>query len=96
MWVRVQDENTAIICKGWQIIKTTKSRDMWTQIETQIGKELETRRNENSNLKQSMSIICNNCNMQFIHLPSCATCNMQDMHQAKCLRYNCNVSINID
>ena len=26
MWVRVQDENAAIICKGRQIIKTTKSR----------------------------------------------------------------------
>ena len=38
--------------------------DMWTQIEAQIGIELETRRNENSNLKQSMSILCNNCNMQ--------------------------------
>ena len=40
MWVRVQDENTAIICKGWQIFKTTKLRDMWTWIETLIYKEL--------------------------------------------------------
>ena len=46
MWVRVQDEirgqdeNTAIIWKGWQIFKTTNSRDMWTWIQTPIGKEL--------------------------------------------------------
>ena len=39
MWVRGQDENTAIICKGWQSFKTTKSRDMWSRIQTQIGKD---------------------------------------------------------
>ena len=52
MWVRVQDENTATICKGWQIFQTTKSRDMWTRIETLIYKELgrnEKKRNSNRN-----------------------------------------------
>ena len=28
MWVRVQDENTAIICIGRQIIKTINARDI--------------------------------------------------------------------
>ena len=32
MYVRVQDENTAIICTGRQIIKTRNTRDMWTWI----------------------------------------------------------------
>ena len=31
MWIRVQDENTAIIRKGWQIIKTNKARDKCTE-----------------------------------------------------------------
>ena len=50
--------------KDGNLSRPQMTRDMWTQIETQIGIELETRRNENSNLKQSMSILCNNCNMQ--------------------------------
>ena len=59
-------------------------RDMWTQIEIQIGIELETRRNKNSNLKQSVLILCNNCNMQFVHLPSsCANLQHANMHQAR-------------
>ena len=71
MWIPVQDEETAAICKGLQIVKTTKARDMWTWIETQICKELgRNKKKRNSNLKQSMSILCNNCNMQFVHLPS--------------------------
>ena len=69
MWVRVQDENTAIICKRTAIDQDHKRQEMWTQMETQIGIELETRRNENSNLKQNVNL-CNNCNMQFVHLSS--------------------------
>ena len=44
MWVKVQDEDTAIICKGPQIIKTT--RDMWTSIETQTTMSTDMRSNE--------------------------------------------------
>ena len=47
MWVTVQDEDTAAICKGRQIVKPTNSRDMWARIETQTAKNsAETRRNE--------------------------------------------------
>ena len=71
MWVTVQDEDTPAICKGRQIVKTTKSRDMWTQIETQICKELgrnEKKRNQTETI--NCRIPCNKCNMQFVHLPS--------------------------
>ena len=57
--VRGQDENTAIICKGWQIFKTTISKDMWTRIQTQIGKELgrnEKKGNSNQNDRLSNSM----------------------------------------
>ena len=47
MWVTVQDEDAAAICKRWQIIKHTNVRDMWRWIETQIAKNTaETRRNK--------------------------------------------------
>ena len=47
MWVTVQDEDTAAICKGWQNCQATNLRDMWTWIETQTAKNsAETRRNE--------------------------------------------------
>ena len=47
MWVKVQDEDTAAIIKGRQIVKTTNSREMWTRTETQITENsAETRRNE--------------------------------------------------
>ena len=47
MWLTVQDEDTAEIYKGRQIVKPTNSRDMWTGIETQTAKNLaETRKNE--------------------------------------------------
>ena len=55
MWVRVQDENIAITCKRTAIDQDHKRQEMWTQIETQIGIELKTRRNENSNLKQNVN-----------------------------------------
>ena len=70
MWVTVQDEDTPAICKRWQIVKTTKLRDMWTRIETQICKELhrnEKKRNLNRN--DQLLIPCNYCNIQFVHLP---------------------------
>ena len=70
MWVPVQDEDTPAICKGWQIVKTTKSRDMWTRIETQIAKDsAETRRKEIPTETINCRIQCNKCNMQFMHLP---------------------------
>ena len=53
MWDKVQDENTAIICKRTAIDQDHKRQEMWTQIETQICIELETRRNENLNLKHA-------------------------------------------
>ena len=47
MWVTVQDEDTPSISTGRQIIKTTKSRDMWTLIELKFAKNsAETRRNK--------------------------------------------------
>ena len=52
MWVRVQDKNTAIICKRWQIVKNTKSRDMWRRLEALKYKELgrsKKKRNSNRN-----------------------------------------------
>ena len=50
--------------EGQQFIKTTNDK---RYVETQISSELETRRNRNSNPKQSMLILCNNYNMQFVH-----------------------------
>ena len=71
MWVTVQDEDTPAICKGWQIVKTTKSSDMWTRIETQICKELDrNERKQNLNRNDQLLIPCNYCDMQFVHLPS--------------------------
>ena len=70
MWVRGQDENTAIICKGWQIFKTTKSRDMWTGYKIKLAKNLaETGRKEIPTKMIDRQIPCNKCNMQFVHLP---------------------------
>ena len=69
--VPIQDEETAAICIVLQIVKLINARDMWTWIETQLAKN--SARNEkkrNSNLKQSMPILFNNYNMQFVHLPS--------------------------
>ena len=69
MWVRVQDENTAITYQNdGNLSRSQTTRDMWTQIDMQIGIELKTRQNANSHLKQSMSILCNYYNMQFVFL----------------------------
>ena len=73
MWVLVpvlqssRREYSYNMQEGRQFIKTTNSKGY---IETQIHTELEMRRNRNSNLKQSMLILCNNYNMQFVHLSS--------------------------
>ena len=70
------------IVKDCKFMKPTNVRDMWTWIETQICKERgRTEKKRNSNLKQSMSIICNSCKMLFIYLPSsCA--NLQHAEYA--------------
>ena len=70
------------IVKDCKFIKPTNARDMWTRIETKICKERgRNEKKRNSNLKQSMSILCNNCNMQFVYLPSsCA--NLQHANYA--------------
>ena len=71
MWVPVQDEETAAICKVLEIVKPINVRDMWRRIETQTCKELGKKREETKlKPKQSMSILCNNYNIQFAHLPS--------------------------
>ena len=46
MWVPVQDQETAAICKVLQIVKHINARDMWTRIETQTCKELCKEREE--------------------------------------------------
>ena len=46
MWVRVQDENTAIVCKRTANLKDTNSRDKWTRIKTQNAMSTEMRRYE--------------------------------------------------
>ena len=38
MWVRVQEENTAIIYKRMAIYQDHKRQEMWTRIQIQIGK----------------------------------------------------------
>ena len=38
MWVRVQDENTAISYKRSAIYQDHKQQEMWTRIQTQIDK----------------------------------------------------------
>ena len=74
MWVTVQDEDTPAICKGRQIVKTTKSSDMWTRIETQICRELDrNEKKQNLNRNDQLLIPCNYCDMQFVHLPSSYT-----------------------
>ena len=63
MWVQVpvlqslRREYGYNMQEGRQFIKTTNDK---RYIETQIRIELETRRNRNSNLKQSMLILSNN------------------------------------
>ena len=70
MWVQVpvlqssRREYSNNMQEGQQFIKTTNDK---RYIETQIRTELETRRNRNSNLKQSMLTLCNNYTMQFVH-----------------------------
>ena len=50
MWVTVQEEETAAICKGLQIVKPINARDMWKWIETQFAKKsAEKRRNKIQN-----------------------------------------------
>ena len=56
MWVPGQDEETAAICKGLQIVKPTNARDMWTRTETQFAKNsAEKRRNEIQNRNDQLS-----------------------------------------
>ena len=80
MWVRGQDENTAIISKGRQIFKTTKLRDMWTRIQTQIGKRTRQKREEKKFQPKRLiikfhatNVTCNLC----IYHHQVQTCNMQ-------------------
>ena len=64
MWVPVQDEETAAIFKGLQIMKPINARDMWTWIETQFAKNsAEKRRNEIQNGNNQLSFPCNNHKM---------------------------------
>ena len=76
MWVpallTVQDKDTPAICRGLQIVKTTKSRDMWTQNRnSNLQKNsAETRRKKIPTETINCQIPCNKCNMQFVHLLS--------------------------
>ena len=72
MWVQVpvlqssRREYSYDMQEGRQFIFIKTANDK-RYMETQIRTELETRRNRNSNLKQSMLILRNNYNMKFVH-----------------------------
>ena len=73
MWVRGQDENTAVIFKGWQIFETTKEICLYGYKLKLAKNSAETRRKEIPTETIDCQIICNKCNMQFMHLPLSGT-----------------------
>ena len=56
MWVPVQDEQTAAICKVLQIVKPINARDMWTRIETQTCKEVGKKREETNFKPETINV----------------------------------------
>ena len=109
MWVTVQDEDTPSICKGRQIIKKTKSRDMWTLIELKSAKNsAETRRNKiqtwNIQCKfYATTITCNSyiyhhyvltCNMQKYTSGKVSTIQLSCINQYRLLVYSINICTN--
>ena len=69
MWVRGQDENTAIICKRAVNFQDHKCK---RYVDTDTNSNWQRTRQKRKEIPTKMidcQIPCNKCNMQFVHLP---------------------------